>query len=267
MEEIKNLFIGGTSSIISRSVTSPLEIFRLQKQNPFMPNSSMYKVIKIEGFKGLWKGNYTNCIRVFPQYAINYSIYKKTNKLLNNTNDNNLKNFASGITSGVISLAIIFPLETARTHLSLQSNNSNYNGILDVLKKVKFKAYNGLQLSIIGFPLWNGINMASYFYYKKTFKQFDYNPNIYKLLCGGFAGMTAISVTYPTDLIKRRLQLQSFNYKNIPKYNGIKDAFIQIVKSEGISGLYKGLTANYMKTFPALAVQFWALENIQSLIS
>ena len=30
------------------------------------------------------------------------------------------------------------------------------------------------------------------------------NPHLYKLLCGGFSGSTAITVTYPTDLIRKR---------------------------------------------------------------
>ena len=266
MDDLKNLFIGGTSSIISRTATSPLEIFRLQRQNPFMPHSTINNVMKLEGLKGLWKGNGTNCIRVFPQYAINYNIYQRTNKLLSNDNNDNIKNFVSGVVSGIISLAIIFPLETARTHLSLQSNKSNYNGILDVLKKVKFKAYNGLQLSIIGFPLWNGINMSSYFYYKKYFENYDINSELYKLLCGGFAGITAISVTYPTDLVKRRLQLQSFDNLNVPKYSGVIDCFKNIINNEGVIGLYRGLYANYMKTFPSIAVQFWALELLRDII-
>ncbi len=266
MDDLKNLFIGGTSSIISRTATSPLEIFRLQRQNPFMPNSTIINVMKVEGLKGLWKGNGTNCIRVFPQYAISYSIYQRTNKFLKNNDNHNFKNFISGVTAGVISLSIIFPLETARTHLSLQSNKNSYNGILDVLKKVKFKAYNGLQLSIIGFPLWNGLNMSSYFYYKKYFKSYELNENVCKLLCGGLAGMTAISVTYPTDLVKRRLQLQTFDNINVPKYNGVLHCFRKIIRNEGVRGLYRGLYANYMKTFPAIAVQFWALELLHDFI-
>ena len=46
MDDLKILFIGGTSSIISRTATSPLEIFRLQRHHPFMPNSTITNVIK-----------------------------------------------------------------------------------------------------------------------------------------------------------------------------------------------------------------------------
>ena len=67
--------------------------------------------------------------------------------------------------------------------------------------------------------------MSSYFYYKSAFKQYETDPHLYKFLCGGFVDDTAISVTYPTDLVKRRMQLQSFDNPNIPRYSGIIDLF------------------------------------------
>ena len=35
------LLIGGVSSIVSRTCTSPLEIYRLQRQNSFIPGSNL----------------------------------------------------------------------------------------------------------------------------------------------------------------------------------------------------------------------------------
>ena len=62
--------------------------------------------------------------------------------------------------------------------------------------------------------------------------------------------MTAISITYPTDLIRRRLQLQHFGSENVPKYNGIIHCAIKILRSEGLVGLYRGLPAAYIKNIP-----------------
>ena len=81
------LLIGGCSSIVSRTSTSPLEIYRLQKQNKFIPGSSLKHILKNEGILGFWKGNGVNCIRVFPQYAINYTIYRNALKHMTFEND------------------------------------------------------------------------------------------------------------------------------------------------------------------------------------
>ena len=50
---------------------------------------------------------------------------------------------------------------------------------------------------------------------------------------GGLAGLFSVSITYPTDLIRRRLQLQGFD-KTVPKYNGILDACHKIFKYEKV---------------------------------
>ena len=88
-----------------------------------------------------------------------------------------------------------------------------------------------------------------------------------KLFCGGFAGMTAISITYPTDLIRRRLQLQHFGCDSVPDYNGIIDCINKIIKYEGILGLYRGLFFGYMKCVPAVAIQFWFFEIMKENIN
>ena len=85
-------------------------------------------------------------------------------------------------------------------------------------------------------------------------------------MCGGSAGITAITVTYPTDLIRKRLQMQSFS-ENVPRYDGIFDCVRKIVKTEGIIGLYRGLSISYIKTFPTLAIQFWCYETLKDIFS
>ncbi len=78
----RDLLIGGMSGIISRTLTAPLELWKIQKQNYFMPNSTIKDVVKKEGIRYLWKGNFTNCVRIFPQYSVNFAVYGKINKSL-----------------------------------------------------------------------------------------------------------------------------------------------------------------------------------------
>ena len=261
------LLIGGGSSIVSRTCTSPLEIYRLQKQNRFIPGSSLKHILKNEGILGLWKGNGVNCMRVFPQYAINYTLYR--NVLTHMTFENKFHNiFASSFIAGSMSMLCIYPLETSRTFLSLQSNKNQYKNFLDIIKKVPFKnLYGGSMMSVMGFAPWNAISLTTFNIYKDLLhKHYEVkNPNLMKLFCGGFAGMTAISITYPTDLIRRRLQLQHFGCDSVPDYNGIIDCAKKVVKSEGLIGLYRGLPAAYMKTFPSLAIQLYMIDTLSDI--
>ena len=91
------------------------------------------------------------------------------------------------------------------------------------------------------------------------------NKDLLKVIGGGMAGTTAVSITYPSDLIRRRLQLQNFD-PTVPKYGGIIDCVRKIVKTEGILGLYRGLPATYIKLFPTIGIQFLAMERLNECL-
>ena len=65
-----DFLIGGTAAIVSRTMTAPIELARLQIQNNYLKHNSISYVIRKEGFRHLWKGNWTNCIRVFKKLFI-----------------------------------------------------------------------------------------------------------------------------------------------------------------------------------------------------
>lgn len=152
-QQIKRMVVGGIAGVISRTITAPIELYKIQRQNSYMENATIKDVLKNEGICGLWKGNLTNVIRIFPQTGINYMIYKSVyeSKLLKNKFDNynynhnhNHKNdsyrqMISGMMGGIISTVCIYPLETIRSRLSLQTNNNHYNGIMDANKENESK--------------------------------------------------------------------------------------------------------------------------------
>ena len=262
MTELYNLFCGAIAGAASRTFTAPLELKKLQLQNPFIPNTTLRSVIQKEGILYLWKGNFTNCIRIAPQTAINYAVFNETKKL-KLFKSNNKNNYFSGTVSAFIATMITYPLDNARARLALQTNNSYYNSLTDVFRKVHFKKlYNGLNMTLIGFLPYNALSFTIYsnLRHNKYFNNIAYS----QLLSGGIAGIGAVSITYPTDLIRRRLQLQGFD-KSVPKYNGIIDCASKIIKIDGVSGLYRGLFACYIKVFPTMSIQFACLEYLKSL--
>lgn len=267
---IENLLIGGIAGVVSRTCTAPIELIKMQQQNKYLPNTTIKDVLKKEGLKGLWKGNYVNSIRIFPQMAINYYFYQLTKNYFTSFDkyNVNLRNFLSGTIAGIISMTSIYPLENIRSRLALQTNKDHYKGVIDVIRKTKIRTlYNGLNMSIIGFAPYNSLNFMIYEFLKKEIinnKDYDnINKLTKQLICGGLSGSLAVSVTYPTDLIRRRLQLQGFD-SLVPKYNGIFDCIKKIYKVDGIKGFYRGLIPCYMKIFPSLAIQFYVLELLNN---
>ena len=129
-----DLFIGGCSGVVSRTLTAPLELYKLQRQNSFMPHSTIKDVIKKEGIRHLWKGNTTNCLRVFPQTAINYYVFEfSKNNIFHKIENKEIKNFLSGSAGGSISMICTYPLETIRSRLSLQHSYGHYKGLIDAV--------------------------------------------------------------------------------------------------------------------------------------
>jgi len=67
-------------------------------------------------------------------------------------------------------------------------------------------------------------------------------------------------VTYPLDLVRRRIQVQAF-MPGARQYGGMMDALRHIVREEGVRGLYKGMGACYLKVIPAMAISFAVNEQ------
>jgi len=73
----------------------------------------------------------------------------------------------------------------------------------------------------------------------------------------------------PVDVVKERLQVQSYDVKNINnntiKYNNSIDAFTKIIKNEGFNGLYKGYAATMMSYGPFSAFYFLFYEEMKKV--
>ena len=84
------------------------------------------------------------------------------------------------------------------------------------------------------------------------------------LAMGGAAGAISVTVTYPTDLVRRRMQLSGA--EGHEKYTSMINCFSTIAKKEGPLALYKGYWACMLKVVPAMAVMFWCNELLKSFI-
>ena len=262
---ILDLCAGGLAGIISRTGVAPLELWKIQSQASYIPDSSIKQVLRKEGLRYLWKGNFTNCVRIAPQLAVNFAIFEEAKKHIK-TPYKDVNNLASGALAGSISMAVIYPLETIRSRLSLQTNKSHYTGIYDCIKKMKITdMYKGLRVSLMGITPYTALNFAFYHNFKDYFNNKNINGHTNKMLSGGLSGMVAVTFTYPTDLIWRQLQLQGFD-PTVPKYDGFIDCVRKIVRNQGIRGLYRGLVPCYITIFPKFALQFWGFEMCQTNI-
>jgi len=87
-------------------------------------------------------------------------------------------------------------------------------------------------------------------------------PFVYQFMAGAVAGVSEILVMYPLDVVKTRVQIQS----NVPvpgvdHYTGMLDCIKKIVKNEGASRLYRGISAPILMEAPKRATKFAANDE------
>ncbi|OQE11883.1 hypothetical protein PENFLA_c070G09512 [Penicillium flavigenum] len=87
-------------------------------------------------------------------------------------------------------------------------------------------------------------------------------PFVYQFAAGAVAGVSEILVMYPLDVLKTRIQLQTgAPVPGVDHYNGMFDCFRKIVKNEGASRLYRGISAPILMEAPKRATKFAANDS------
>jgi solute carrier family 25 thiamine pyrophosphate transporter 19 len=88
---------------------------------------------------------------------------------------------------------------------------------------------------------------------------------------GVFASVLAKTGVFPLDLVRKRLQVQGptrtrYVHRNIPEYKGVVQSIALILRTQGVRGLYRGLTVSLLKAAPASAVTMWTYERALSAL-
>ncbi|KAG8791539.1 hypothetical protein FRC12_008911 [Ceratobasidium sp. 428] len=129
--------------------------------------------------------------------------------------------------------------------------------------------YRGLIPTAVGVAPYVGINFAAYERLRQiiTPDGGDYGAPR-KLLCGALAGSISQTLTYPFDVLRRKMQVVGMSNGMLGyKYNGAIDALRTIVRVEGMAGLYRGLWPNLLKVAPSIATSFFTYETVKEFLN
>lgn len=81
-----------------------------------------------------------------------------------------------------------------------------------------------------------------------------------ELTSGGLAGAVAQTVTYPLEVIRRRMQVGGAVGDG--HYLSIRETMGVIFRERGISGFFVGLSIGYVKVVPMVTVSFYTYEKM-----
>jgi len=283
---LQNFIAGGIAGTVSKTAIAPLERVKILFQigSSHYPYSgvipTLTQITKREGFLSLYKGNFAMAVRIFPYAAIQFMTYEKLKKLFVKDSKVKLHPFSlilCGSIAGATAVMFTYPLDLIRTRLAFSVEKRHYTGIIDGFKKIISteggvkSLYKGIMPTIGGIIPYAGVNFGSY----ETLKWIaPKNPEtkqphlIVKIFCGGLAGCIGQTFAYPFDLIRRQMQIVGFvEGRQIPNYRNMFHAAECIVKTNGVTGLFRGLTINYMKAAPSVGISFATFEVIKKYIS
>ncbi|CAK9822290.1 Mitochondrial glutamate carrier 1 [Anthophora retusa] len=88
-----------------------------------------------------------------------------------------------------------------------------------------------------------------------------------KIINGGIAGIIGVSVVFPLDLVKTRLQNQVIGPHGERMYTSMYDCFKKTFKAEGYFGMYKGSGVNILLITPEKAIKLTANDSFRHYLS
>jgi len=274
---IIDFLAGGISGAVAKTGTAPIErvklIIQTQDANPKILSGEVARYTGIidcfsrvnreQGFASFWRGNFTNVIRYFPTQAFNFAFKDSIKRLFPKYSPKTdfgmffLVNMASGGLAGAGSLAIVYPLDYARTRLAsdVGTGKREFSGLVDCLVKTAAKGpgalYNGFGVSVIGIIPYRGVYFGVFDSMREKNPWRSDRGVMGVLSKFGIAQGTAILAgyaSYPFDTVRRRLQMQSNKPREEWLYKGTGDCFSKVLKNEGITSFFKGAGANALRT-------------------
>lgn len=289
------LLAGGIAGAFSKTCTAPLArltiLFQLQGMQTDIGSLGRPSIVREasriafeEGIRAFWKGNGVTIVHRLPYSAISFYSYEKYKRfLLDITGTEGRQeslgvgmgtNLLAGGGAGLTAASSTYPLDLIRTRLAAQRNERYYKGIGHALRTIRRDEgmkglYKGMGTTLLGV----GPNIAINFCVYDTLKSFwtvgrsDYSGPWTSLVCGSVAGITSSTVSFPLDLVRRRMQLEGAGGKAPIYKSGILGTFMHIVKTEGWSGLYRGILPEYLKVVPSVGIVFMTYESIKRCLS
>ncbi|CAD8136949.1 unnamed protein product [Paramecium octaurelia] len=185
---------------------------------------------------------------------------------------NFLYDFLAGGVSGALAKTIAAPIERVKLLLQTQHTNPKliarpYKGILDCFKRVF------VEEGVLSFWRGNWANVIRYFPTQAINfsvkdalnRQFLAGVDPKKrpgrffagsLLSGGIAGSIGLLIVYPLDFSRTRLAADIGKAANERQFKGLVDCMGQIIKTDGITGIYQGFGISVVGIFVYRALYF-----------
>ncbi|XP_036624087.1 calcium-binding mitochondrial carrier protein SCaMC-1-like [Trichosurus vulpecula] len=273
----RHLLAGGIAGAVARTCTAPLDRLKIIMQVQGVDSKQIHIVdgfkfmLREGGILSFWRGNGVNVLKIAPETAVKVLAYDQYKKLFTQdiTKINNIERFVSGSLAGATAQTFVYPMEVVRTRLAL-SKTGQYSGMfncaLQIAKNEHLAAfYKGYIPNFLSILPYAGIDLSVYEslknYWLNNYAEDSVNPGVLLLLlCSASSNFCGQLASYPLNLVRTRMQAEGAPQKNVFYF------FQEIIFKDGLTGLFRGITPNFVKLFPAVGISCLVFEKVKYFV-
>ncbi|KAL2001437.1 hypothetical protein VTN02DRAFT_1773 [Thermoascus thermophilus] len=192
--------------------------------------------------------------------------------------------FIAGGVAGAVSRTIVSPLERLKILYQIQSAGreeyklSVWKALVKMGREEGWRGFmRGNGTNCIRIIPYSAVQFGSYNFYKRFAEPYpdaELTP-MRRLVCGGIAGITSVIVTYPLDIVRTRLSIQSASFaalgnqatseKQLP---GMFRTMVLMYKNEGgFLALYRGIIPTVAGVAPYVGLNFMTYESVRRYLT
>lgn len=281
LESAYRFALGSIAGATGATAVYPIDLVKTRMQNQRTGSDVgevMYrnsydcfkKVLRYEGFTGLYRGLVPQLVGVAPEKAIKLTMNDLVRDKLRDEKTGFIPlwgEILAGGTAGASQVMFTNPLEIVKIRLQVAGEVSSGEKV-SALKVVKqlgfFGLYKGARACLLRDVPFSAIYFPAYAHIKPKFADENgYNSPLSLLVSGAIAGMPAASLVTPADVIKTRLQVSARAGQTT--YNGVMDATRKIYAEEGFRAFWKGAVARMCRSSPQFGVTLVTYELLQRM--
>ncbi|XP_066597735.1 calcium-binding mitochondrial carrier protein Aralar1 isoform X2 [Prorops nasuta] len=280
MESSYRFVLGSIGGAVGATAVYPIDLVKTRMQNQrtgsfigeLMYRNSLdcfQKVIRHEGFFGLYRGLVPQLMGVAPEKAIKLTVndFVRDKFMDKNGNLHLLGEIISGACAGGSQVIFTNPLEIVKIRLQVAGEIAGGSKVRawTVVKELGlFGLYKGARACFLRDVPFSAIYFPMYAHTKaRMADEGGYNTPLSLLASGAIAGVPAAALVTPADVIKTRLQVVAREGQTT--YTGLMDCAKKIYKEEGARAFWKGATARVFRSSPQFGVTLFTYELLQRL--
>lgn len=282
---VVNAVAGGIAGASTAVFVCPLDVLKTRMQvQSFSGDGPRYNIrgglshiLREEGLRGLYRGLSPTLLALLPNWAVYFTVYERMKVTIADQftdGQQSTKTYiASATCAGLATQVVTNPLWVAKTRLQTQhmqlhwrrQQGAFYTGAFNTLARMTREEgllglYSGLGPTMLGvshvaiqFPLYE------YLKTKATQRSEGCTADALGpgwLICvSALSKMVASTATYPHEVIRSYMHIEGSG-----AFSALGSVCRKIYNQDGVSGFYRGCSANLLRTTPAAALTFTTFE-------